>query len=395
MADENLKLPAVSEIKKDLAIVDPKAIQVTAGEDGDLDTRADQFAETLLNLDPEKPDDTDKGKAGVETMGMDLQRKAAKMSDILKQPLTVLSKKGAEGGDIANSLINLKTEVEKLDPGKFDLEAGWMTRTIGRLPGIGTPMKRYFSKYESAQTVISSIVRSLENGRDQLLRDNQTLTEDQKQMREMTGKLARAIKLGQLIDQKLQYKLDREIEAGSPKAKFVAEELQFPLRQRIIDLQQQLAVNQQGVMAIELIMRNNKELARGVNRALNVTITALQVGATVALALENQRIVLDKVNAVSKTTSDLIAGTANRLKTQGVEIQKQASSTMLNMDSLKAAFADINTAMEDLSKFRTQALPQMANTVLELDKVTADAEKSIKTMESGNRARPDIKIELE
>ncbi len=390
-----LSVPAPSQIKQELAIHDPHQISASPGDDQDLDAKAEQYASKLLEVDPKKHEQIEQSKASVETMALDLQRKAATLSTMLKRPLTDLTQRGAEGGDVANALINLKTEVEKIDPGKYDFEAGWLSRTVGRIPGVGTPMKRYFSKYESAQTVIAAVVRSLENGRDQLGRDNITLSEDQKRMREMTQKLERAIKLGMLIDQKLQYKVDREIDPADEKSRFVKEELLFPLRQRIVDLQQQLAVNQQGVMAIELIMRNNKELIRGVNRSLNVTITALQTGATVALALENQKIVLDKVNAVSKTTSDLIASTSARLKTQGVEIQKQASGTMLNMESLKSAFADIDAAMTDLSKFRQEALPQMAQTVLDLEQVTAQAGKSIEKMEKGNRAKPEVKIELE
>jgi uncharacterized protein YaaN involved in tellurite resistance len=213
-------------------------------------------------------------------------------------------------------------------------------------------------------------------------------------MREMTARLEKAIKLGQLIDQKLQYKLDREIAPTDAKHKFIAEELMFPLRQRIIDLQQQLAVNQQGILATELIVRNNKELARGVDRALNVTVNALQVAATVAMALANQKIVLDKIESVNKTTSDLIANTSARLKTQGVQIQKQAASAQIDMNALKSAFADINQALTDLSQFRVNALPQMASTVLELDKITSDAEKTIKELEKGNQARPEIKIDV-
>jgi len=50
--------------------------------------------------------------------------------------------------------------------------------------------------------------------------------------------------------------------------------------------------------------------------------------------------------------------------------------------------------MDDVSNFRDQALPQMANTILELDKVSAQAEISIKKMEEGNRAKPQIKIDV-
>ena len=394
MADAPLKTVTPEVLKNELQLKDPASIQIQVGEEKDLDQKADEYVKFLTEVNPDDVNKAAAGKASVETMGVDLQRKAAQQMGMLNQPIKNMSGRANEGGDVSNALIDLKMKVEDLDPGKFDFEPGWMSRTLGMLPGVGTPLKKYFTKYESAQTVISAIVRSLEQGRDQLLRDNTTMTEDQKNMRLMCQKLEQGIKLGQLMDQKLQYKLEREIPATDPKNKFISEELLFPLRQRIMDLQQQLAVNQQGVLATELVIRNNKELAQGVNRALNVTVTALQVGATVAMALANQKIVLDKLDAVNKTTSDLISGTAARLKTQGVEIQKRAAGTQISMDSLKSAFADINTALADLSTFRQAALPQMANTILELDKVTQDAEKTIKDVEKANLARPEVKIEL-
>ncbi len=392
-APNELKVATAEDVRTELGLAEPAAIQIHPGEDQDLETRADHFVDQLVAIDPQTRPET--AKAAVETMGVDLQRKAVKQLTLLNQPIHKLSTRGEEGGDVAQSLIDLKVKVEELDPGKIDLEPGWFGRALGRIPGVGTPLKRYFSQFESAQTVIAAIVRSLEQGRDQLGRDNVTLGEDQRQMREMTHKLTQAIRLGQLIDQKLQYKLEREIPADDPRHRFIAEELLFPLRQRLIDLQQQLAVHQQGVLASEIIVRNNKELMRGVDRALNVTVTALQVGATVALALANQKIVLDKVQSVNETTSALIAGTAARLKTQGVEIQKQASGAQLDMEALKSAFVDIKAAIEDLSTFRQKALPQMAATVLELDRVTQDAEQEIRKMEEGNRAKPDIRIDLE
>ncbi len=391
---EALKIPTVNEVKNELAL-SSKEIHLDAGETKTIEGKADEFVEQLLNFESQDIEAQNARKASVEKMGIEVQKRAAKQSELLRQPVKALSEKSGDGGEVANALIDLKVHVEDLDPGKFDFEPGWFARTMGRLPGVGTPIKRYFSKFESAQTVIGAITRSLENGRDQLSRDNITLLEDQKQMRQTGHKLEQAVKLGQLMDQKIQYKLEREIAKDDPKYNFVAEEILFPLRQRIMDLQQQLAVSQQGVIATEIIMRNNKELIRGVNRALNVTISALETAATVAMALANQKIVLDKVQSVSKTTSDLIAGTSARLKTQGVEIQKQASSTTLDLNSLKSAFADLKTAMDDVSTFRLNALPQMANSILELDKISADAAGTIKKLEEGNRNKSDIRLEIE
>lgn len=391
---DKLKVATPAAVKQDLALADPKAIVLAPGDATQLEQQADALVQRLLTLDAEEMAERVARKQAVEQMGLDVQRRAARQSALLKQPVKALTTRSQDGGQVANALLDLKLKVEELDPGKFDFEPGWFARAVGRLPGVGTPLKRYFSKYESAQTVIQAIIRSLENGRDELGRDNVTLSEDQKQMRETTQQLGKMIKLGQLIDRKLEQKLKAEVSATDPRHNFIAEELLFPLRQRIIDLQQQLAVHQQGVLASEIIIRNNQELIRGVNRALNVTVTALEVGATVAMALANQQTVLDKVQSVNQTTSDLIKGTAERLKTQGAAIHKQAASAQIDMEALKSAFSDIKSAMDDLSRFRIEALPQMANTVLELDRLSTEAEAAIRKVDEGNRKRPSITIDI-
>jgi len=383
----------VEAVKGELDLHDPSTLQADPTVDPELERRAQEYADALVNLDPKDFESQEDMKIAVEDMGRGLQREAAHRSKMLQQPIKDLSERGADGGPVVNALVDLKMQVEALDPNRFDFSAGWASRMLGMIPGIGTPLKRYFTKYESAQTVIDAIIRSLEEGGEQLKRDNVTLREDQLAMRELTVKLERQILLAQLLDQKLQYKLDREISADDARQKFVKEELLFPLRQRIMDLQQQLAVNQQGVLSTAIVIGNNRELVRGVDRALNVTVSALQVAVTVALALVNQRIVLDKITALNTTTSNLIAGTAATLRTQGVAIQTQASQSMLDIDSLKSAFADINAAMDEISQFRQEALPKMAQTILEFSEMTAGGEAAIQQMEKGRQARPALQIE--
>jgi uncharacterized protein YaaN involved in tellurite resistance len=378
------------QVKQDLSLTPEKE----APADPALDKKAQDFVDQLMKFNANDQNSQDATKSAVENMGLDLQREAASQSKMLQDPVKKLAKRSEDGSEVANALIDLKMQVEDLDPAKLDMDAGWFSRMVGHVPGVGAPLKRYFTRYESAQTVINAIIGSLENGRDQLKRDNLTLTEDQKRMRETTLKLTKTIALGQLVDQKLQGALDNQITQDDPKYKFIQEELLFPLRQRIIDLQQQLAVNQQGVLSTELIIRNNQELVRGVNRALNVTVSALQVAVTVAMALADQRIVLDKINALGKTTDSLIAGTAARLKTQGAEIHKQASTAQLDIQTLKTAFQDIKAAMDDIAQFRANALPQMASSILEMDKVTKEAEDRIQKVEEADRTRPSMNLEI-
>jgi uncharacterized protein YaaN involved in tellurite resistance len=89
----------------------------------------------------------------------------------------------------------------------------------------------------------------------------------------------------------------------------------------------------------------------------------------------------------------MILHTAERLKTQGVAIHKQASMAMLNIDNLKAAFTNINQAFTDISNFRRESLPMMAQSIIEMDRISAEAETTIKKMEKGNVSKSQIEIE--
>lgn len=362
-------------------------------DDPELERKAQAYVDQLMGVPANDVEQKEKTKRAVELLGRELQSQSAHRSRMLQQSVAVMSNRGAEKGPVTNALIDLKLKVEELDPNQLDLEAGWFARMLGRIPGVGTPLKRYFSRFESAQTTINAIVNSLERGREQLSRDNLTLQDDQKAMHALVEELGRYIRLGQRVDEKLQVSVNRLRNEDDERARFIEEELIFPLRQRIMDLQQQLAVNQQGILAGAIVMRNNGELIRGVNRALDVTMSALNVAVSTALALGNQQIVLDKIRAVNKTTSDMIAATGKRLRSQGTAIQKQSASALLDMKALKGAFADINAALDEISRYRQNALPQMANAIIELDRMSAEAEQRIKTLPESKEATPSLTLD--
>jgi len=359
-----------------------------------IDTQADEVVTRLMTVDPSQAEKIAINKQVIQNLGGELQREAARRSAMLKQPVHKLYEGASEGAPVANALVDLKMKVEELDPGQYDFEPGWATRALGRLPFVGTPLKRYFSRYEASSTQLDAIVRSLRNGKEQLSRDNITLSDDQKAMHSLAEKLKKAVKLGQLIDAKLSSKVERELAAGDPRRAVIENEWLFPLRQRIQDLQQQLVVNQQGIMAIDLIIRNNVELMRGVDRATNVTVSALQVAVTLALALANQRVTLEKVMAVNETTDKLIGQTAQTLRTQGAEIHKLAAGTSLNIETLKQAFADIRAALDDVARFRQEALPKMAEAIVELDKLSDEAGRTIDNMDNARKIAGVINAQL-
>lgn len=393
----------MSDIKKDeklsVDVLNPnsgnpssKVDELVDRVDPAVEAAAEKHVKVLLDFTLNNLDGQDAIKETVRSLGLDMEKENQKFSPMLQQTIGRVAR-DSESGDVVKALTDLKIQVEELDPSKFDFSPGWFSRTVGFLPFIGKPVKRYFTKFESAQTVLAAIMNSLQKGKEELIRDNKTLAMDQKRMRELTLRLKKAIEVVMLMDEKITYKVEREMQDGEEK-KFVQEEVLFPLRQRILDLQQSLAVNQQGVMALDVVINNNKELIKGAERCQSVTTTALNTAIVVALALGNQKIVLDKIAGITTATNNIMKGTAERLRTQGVEIHNRASSAALDIDALKSAFKDINQAMEDMSKFKVDSLAKMSSTIKEMGELNTESEQRIKDMEKGKKVREKL-IDLE
>ncbi|RAH36468.1 toxic anion resistance protein [Halomonas sp. SL1] len=383
-----LSLPPVERIAEELER--PAADEAgRAAADPQLAAMAEAFVTETLGDEAEGA--ATRQRRAVDEMGLELQQQAARQSEMLKTPLRQLARHGEEGGPVAKALVALRGRMDDLDPRHHRLEPGRFDRVRRLLPGASSRLQRYFHRFETAQQALEAIIADLQGGRDMLERDNLTLADDQEAMRATLDQLERQVSLGRLIDERLMAARDGIVD--DDRRAFVEEELLFPLRQRILDLQQQQAVCQQGVLALEVIIRNNRELMRGVDRAVNVTVSALSVAATVALALANQRLVLDRVESLNATTSETIAGTARALRQQGVDIQTRAASANLDMKALEGAFADVMAAVDDLASYRREALPRLGEQIERLEGLTREGGGAVERLaresgESGEAGEP-------
>ncbi|WP_305842620.1 toxic anion resistance protein [Photobacterium leiognathi] len=325
----------------------------------------------------------------ISSLGEDSCRQLAQCSQLLKTPLNTLVDDAQDGGGTAKSLLDLQQQVNAVNPNRTDFTMGTIRRLLSFLPFIGTPIAKWFARYQTAEGVIKDIVQSLRGGQAQLQRDNITLEDDQIRYRELTFLLEDYVRFGQLLDTKVSGTLETQTLAES-QVKFLQEQVLFPLRQRVMDLQQTLAVNQQAVITTEVIMQNNRELIRGVDRAINVTVSALETASVMSIALQHQKKLLKATQAVNETTNDLILQTSEQLRDQGVTIQKQASESQLDITKLKQAFSNINVALNDISQYRVKALPQMAQSILEMDQLTEQMENRIKDAEKGKEIQSNL-----
>ena len=374
----SMDLPDVEEVKNEVK----EEIAPAPETKMQLEKAAESNTDELFTFDLGSLSDRRNIVSSIETFGSDVVAKSTQKNELLNVRLVDLSKMGGENGEVVNGLSQLQMQMKDLDPSGIDFAKKGV---IGKL---FNPIRNYFAKFEKADDVIAQTIVSLGKGKDVLKRDNTTLEVEQLALRDLTKKLSQQIELGTQMDDAINAAIEKaKVEnVDEERIKFVEEEVLFPLRQKVMDMQQMQAVNMQGIIAMEIVRRNNKELIRAVERAENVTVSALRIAVTVASALYNQKIVLEKVNAVNEATNKIIGATAKMLKDQGSTIQQQAMEANISVDTLRAAFADTFDALDSVTEYKSKALPQMRTTISEFKKLADEGEKRIEKMEAREAA---------
>lgn len=372
-----------------MEVVSPEQIKTAIAEEvkpepaevAQLKQLAASNVSTILELDLDSAEKRKEILQSIDSFGMSTMRSSSEKNQLLQVSVGNLSKTGDEGGQVAKGLTELQLQLKDLDPSVIDFAKS------GFLGKLFNPLRAYFAKYQKADAVISDIVASLDKGKVVLKNDNTTLEFEQQALRDLSKKLEKEIQLGMLMDGEIEMQIEAAKARGESedKVRFITEEVLFPLRQRVMDLQQMMVVNQQGIMAIEVVIRNNKELIRGVDRARNVTVSALKIAVTVASALYNQKIVLKKIELLNATTNTLISGTSKMLKDQGAAIHKQSLQTSISVDTLKQAFSDVLSALDSISTYKQEALPKMRETISQFRELADTGEKQIQRLEKGHK----------
>lgn len=324
-----------------------------------LDQKVDSYLDALMKSETKSPEYEAKATE-MRTMGDDDIRRAAESSNrLLQSPVKALQEGGlASGSKVGKTLLELRRTVEELDPS----QASGTKKVLGMIP-FGDKITDYFRKYQSAQSHLNGILHSLRNGQDELQRDNVALNLEKQQLWDSMGRLNQYVYIAEKLDAKLAGQI-ATLDATDPeKAKALREDVLFYVRQKHQDLLTQLAVSIQNYLAIDIVIKNNIELIKGVDRATTTTISALRTAVIVSQALSNQQLVLDQITALNTTTSGLIERTSEMLKDNSIRIQEQAASATIGLPQLQRAFQNIYATMDAIDTFKVQALDNMAATI--------------------------------
>lgn len=322
----------------------------------------------------------------VDRFGESERNESIQISEMIRGNLSNLEGRDKPVFDALNALRNTVNDISphNYKPSFFE-----------RLFGKNSSMKKFFERFDDNKDLLNDILKKLEDGKQTLLRDNVALEIEAQRNLELAQKLQVQLELANEANVYVESIINAQDSNSNAPAPLLApppsddnakevvnavitmdgleitpqnkEQIQnqilFPLKQKIMDLQQQILVHTQGEIALKTLINNNKELANSVDRTKSVTLNALNVAIITAQGLDQQQRVLKAVQDINAQTSDLIAHTASKLKEQGAQIQEGAANAMLDMDKLKSAFDNVIEAMNDVNNFKLNSLPKMQENI--------------------------------
>jgi uncharacterized protein YaaN involved in tellurite resistance len=355
----------------DIVVADdaPGMVPVPAERQQEIARQARDFVADVSALDPRTPEFTTKIEGISALASAEMVQSSGYSTRMLERSTSSVAGAKRTGNSaqitVANTLGDLRSTVEDLTPNQADLGVG--RKILGFIPG-GNKLAKYFQKYESAQTQLDAIIKSLMSGQDELLKDNASLAGEKAQLWETMQSLSEYAVFAKALDNATVEKIDASRASGRiDEAQKLEADVLFPIRQRHQDILTQLAVSVQGYLAMDLIRKNNLELIKGVDRARTTTIAALRTAVIVAQALANQKMVLDQIDAINTTTNNMILKTSEMLKDQTVRIHEQASNSGVSVETLQKAFDNVFETMDAIDTFRMNAAKNMAGTVTALE----------------------------
>lgn len=275
----------------------------------------------------------------IESFGTDIIQKSASKNSMLENTISGIYKMGESGIQVAQGLEELTIRLKELNPSEIDFSKE------GLFGKLFSPARKYFAKLEKENEEISNIIKNLNEGAIFLKHDNITLGIELKDMYDLTKQLNEKIEEGtqlknSLTDMtdKIKNKIDMNNE-DIEHIKFMEEDILLPLRQRILDFEQMLAVNQQGIIAMEIIHKNNQELIRSVESAVDVTVSAFKVAVLASNAIRHEKIVSEKIDCMNET------------------------------------FSQAYTELDEISSYKQEALPKVRTAIDEYKLISKESEK--------------------
>jgi uncharacterized protein YaaN involved in tellurite resistance len=266
----------------------------------------------------------------ISSIGDTTMKAAAQKSRLMQASFTDFSNVGDNGKAVENGIRSIHDMMRELNPEGIDFKP---RRLMNR---IFNPAKAYFSRFQEIDKSIGDAVEALDNHKAMLKNDSITLGIEQSALRDLTASLENDIgNCEKIIAEALKAVSSDTNETDAEPIQFINDRILRVLQRKLGDMRQMSVANQQAILAMELVIRNNAELIRHAEGVENITLTVLQTAVFVARATYNQTLSLQRTSRISASAADAAQG-----------FSRSAKEGVYSVETLKAQFSAALAAYE-------------------------------------------------
>lgn len=331
-----------------------------------------------------------------EQYGVGAQKNIAAFSE------TILGQiKSKDAGYVGDILTNLMVTVKDAD---IEEDNGNFFKKLPFVKQISNTAEKKLARYSTVETQIDKIESELDKARMGLLKDIGMLDNLYKQNVEYFNDLQLYIMAGEekieelktVTIPKLREEALKSDDAMSTQLVSDFENTVNRFEKKVHDLKLSKTLAIQTAPQIKLIQNNDKALVDKIQTAILNTVPLWKSQIVISLALDKQRAGVEMQKSVSETTNELLRKNSEMLKTNTIEVAKEAERGIVEVETLKKVNDDLISTIDETLKIQKEGQARRLAAEQELLKIEDTLKQSLmKSIDQGRtfEKEPEKKVE--
>ncbi len=305
----------------------------------------------------------------LNALGAEEQKNAGESLEALKRPVKEMMDQ--PNNDLPKNLHRLREIVTELEPShlKKSQIKGVIDRFLRR-----NPIEQYAKKYKTVESQIENIIGVLLVGKDKLQEDNVMLSQLKEVAISRINSLNDQIEIGKKLNTLLEEKMTDEVWTDK---KTVLMKGQQKVISRIKNMSQAVLVLQQSLASVDIIVENNDKLEEAIFNAVTMTKNIITVTASIQLALNNQKTVINAVKNVNEATEAMLLSNAQLLKSNTEDTLKMLEEPAIAIQSFRKAYEDVYAAIKITESSNERIIESGKKVILELDELNQQMKQKL------------------
>ncbi|MDP4178742.1 MAG: toxic anion resistance protein [Bacillota bacterium] len=243
---------------------------------------------------------------------------------------------------------------------------------------------KLFSKYQSLGGEIDKIYRQISSYKNELNKTNDLLEEMFSQNLGYYKQLEKYIIACNLVIKEMETEdlpyYQEKAASGDSEDVLNLETVNNiieMLKQRSYDLELARMVSMQTAPQIRIIQKGNFKLVGKIHSAFIITIPIFKNGLIQAVTLKRQKLVAESMDALDKTTNELLLKNAENIKNQSIQIAKISGNSAVRIDTLEKTWETIVEGINETSRIEAENRKLREEGLQKINKMQIDFMKRI------------------